>query len=105
MIVRNNGYIGLEGLIELVNKKTHFAVYKTHKDTYVLLHSFTCLKYPIKTDIYQPQMDRLPWKETEGKRIATLELVFDSKVNPIDEIEFNNWNNGNQIMTYVPYSL
>lgn len=102
MIVANIGYLKKEDVINLFSSslyKDRFSIYKTHKNTCVLVKGTTqkniCLSNPKK--------DKLPWKTVEGKKIISGEKIFDSETNKIEDLETINWNNGNQIISYEEY--
>lgn len=96
MIVEQIGYLKLDD----VKKLEHFSIYKTHKNTNILIkdtsQSVVC--------IFRPKQDRLPWKIIEGKSICTCEKIFDSQIDSIDSINTKDWNNGNQIMAYCEFT-
>lgn len=96
MIVSNTGYLKLEQVIEMALKKDHFSLYKTHKDTIVLVR---------KTDrehlqLCSPKKDRLPYKIVEGKKIARATRIFNSLTDDISNLQLPN-----QIMSYQEFTV
>lgn len=102
LIVENNGYITLEKVKELIQKSIPFAIYKTHKNTNILVESNFLSEETIT--LYQPKKDRLPWKLLEGKKIISGSKIFDSN-SKLEDLNQSNWNNKNQIMSYKEYSI
>jgi hypothetical protein len=99
MIVDRVGYLKLSDVEELMKNNVLFSVYKTSKNTTILVLG-TNQKY---LHLYYPKRDRLPWKDVEGKKIARCELIYSSK--EVTEITTSGWNNDEQIMTYKEFSL
>ena len=102
MIVDNTGYKKLEDVIALIKKKERFIIYKTHKDTEVLVISEH--RCGPESSLYYPDKSRAEWKLVEDKKIASIEAVFDSETDSIDSLDTSGWNNGEQIMSYVEYN-
>ncbi len=100
MIVNQTGY---KTLAEVQGLTEPFGIYRTKKNTLVLVQS-NCL-YP-NENLYYPKKDRLPWKDEEGKKIS-LELVrvFDSKSDDVSTLDCSEWNGGKQIMAYKEFCL
>ncbi len=96
MIVEQVGYLKLDKVIELTQKGVRFCIYKTHKNTNIII--INPWRYNSIT-IYYPKKDRLPYKLVEGKKIISGEKVFDSE-SKTDILDTQMWNNGNQIMAY-----
>lgn len=103
MIVYNTGYLKKNDVLSLIEKGVKFGIYKTYKGTNVLVKVYD--KVDTRIDLYLPQFDRLPYKVIEGKKITYGELIFDSTLNEAEDINFEGWNNGNQIMSYENYYL
>lgn len=97
MIVNQIGYLKLEDVLKL----EHFSIYETKKKTHILVKD---ISYQTMS-FYYPKLDRLPWKDVEGKKICTGYKVFDSKINSIEELKIDKWNGGKQIMAYEEFSL
>jgi hypothetical protein len=102
MIVTNIGYLSVQQVQELIASKEVFSIYKTPKDTEVLVKNTTS-----KTEyLCSPKKDRLPYKITEGKKIINgCVQVFNSKTDDESQLDTSNWNNGNQIMSYEPFTI
>jgi hypothetical protein len=99
MIVRQEGYLKYNDVLSLINKKTGFAIYKTHKGTAVLVEQ-PWFGYK-KPQLFYPQ-DRYPYKLEEGKKIVICnEMIFNSTVNKIEDLDTKEWNNSEQIMSYT----
>lgn len=96
MIVKNNGYLKLENVLEL----KRFSIYKTNKQTHILIEDTG----EERITLYLPKKDRLPYKLVEGKKICNGLKVFDSEINSISQIDISKWNNGNQIMCYKEFN-
>ncbi len=103
MVVYNTGYLKKIDVEKLLQDNVKFAIYKTNKNTQVLVKYSYHLER--RVSLYQPQHDRLPYKVVEGKKISYGELIFDSTVDSLDKLETSGWNNGNQIMSYEDYYL
>ncbi len=101
MIVINIGYLSLQKVEELIASKEVFSIYKTKKNTEILVKEATHQT----EELYQPKHDRLPYKLTEGKKIISGKQIFNSKTDDISKLVTTNWNNGSQIMSYEPYKL
>lgn len=100
MIVDRLGYLKKEQVLEMLDKGEHFSIYKTHKGTEVLVKN-TDRK---SLNLCYPKKDRLPYKTVEGKKIANASQVFNSKVDSVEVLKFDNWNNQNQIMSYEEFN-
>ena len=94
------GYKKLDYVLELIKQNKKFGIYKTHKNTEILIFDTT----DQKLELYQPKKDRLPWKVIEGKRIVTCTLIFNSEKDEISKIDTSKWNNKNQILCYEPFN-
>lgn len=93
MIVRRVGYLKIEDVLKLSN----FSIYKTNKNTNILVLNTTASTIRL----YYPKEDRLPWKTVEGKKICHGKKIFDN--NDIGNIDLSGWNNTNQIMSYEEF--
>lgn len=101
MIVTNIGYLNVEQVKELISSKAVFSIYKTNKNTEVLVKETT-----YKTEeLYTHREDRLPYKLVENRRIVKCTQVFNSKTDDVTMLDVSKWNNGNQIMSYEPFKL
>lgn len=98
MIVQQIGYIKKEGILDMIAQGVKFSLYKTRKNTCILVKDATSQKI----DLFYPKKDRLPYKVTEGKKIISGVKVFDSQ-SPKDVLDNNYWNNGNQVMSYEAF--
>lgn len=96
MIVEQVGYLKLKDLKELKTQEKLYSLYKTHKNTIILILS-TKEK---NLSLFYPKRDRLPYKILEGKKIVTCELIYCSNDNT--KIVTTGWNNNEQIMAYKP---
>jgi hypothetical protein len=99
MIVTNTRYLKIRQVEELIKKGIQFSIYKTHKNTEILVKG-------AKEDniqLYYPDMSRVEWKTEEGRRIIGGKKIFDSSVDK-DFPPTQGWNNGNQIMSYEEFS-
>ena len=94
MILTRLGYLKFKDVEELKSRGELFGIYKTNKNTEILVKGMT----QAKVSFYYPKQDRLPWKITEGKKIARGELIYSS--NSEVPIDTTGWNNGEQIMSY-----
>ena len=99
MIVEQVGYLKLNNVISLKEQGELFSIYKTNKDTMVLVLNTK------QTNLHlsYPKQDRLPWKTVEGKKIARCETVYCS--NEDTDITTCGWNNNEQIMAYKEFSI
>lgn len=98
MIVSNTGYIKHFKISEMFFNKEKFCLYETHKKTIVLVKGAS--HYPESTTLYLPKMDRLPWKNVEGRKIVRCTKIFDSETDAIESIEI-----GNQLMSYEEFHI
>ncbi len=98
MTVVNNGYLKKEDVYKLDKP---FGIYFTNKKTYILLLEHI----HIQVYLYQPDYGRVPYSNEEGKKICNGTLVYDSTKDNISKLENIKWNNGNQIMSYYPFSI
>jgi hypothetical protein len=98
MIVQNKGYLKQQQVVELLNSGARFAIYKTHKNTNILVKGANC----DNIHLYYPKKDRLPWKTIEGKKVISGTKIFDSN-SRIEDLDTSGWNNKNQIMSYEEY--
>jgi hypothetical protein len=98
MIVQNNGYLKQKQVIDLLKSGICFAIYKTHKNTNILVKGANC----DNIDLYYPKKDRLPWKTVEGKKVISGTKIFDSN-SKIEDLDTTYWNNKTQIMSYEEY--
>jgi hypothetical protein len=98
MIVQNNGYLKQNQVLELLNSGASFAIYKTHKNTNILVKGVNC----DNIDLYYAKKDRLPWKTVEGKKVISGTKIFDSN-SRIEDLDTSGWNNKNQIICYEEY--
>ena len=98
MIVTNRGYLKVSQVQELISKGVQFSIYKTHKNTEILVKGAK----DENIHLYYPDMSRVEWKTEEGRRIIGGKKIFDSTVNK--EFKTEGWNNGNQIMSYEEFS-
>jgi hypothetical protein len=98
MIVEQVGYFKLNDVKELKENGKLFSIYKTNKNTMVLVLDTK------RTNLHlsYPKKDRLPWKTVEGKKIARCELVLCSDDDT--EITTCGWNNNEQIIVYEEFS-
>lgn len=103
MIVNNTGYLSFEQVKSLKENYKNFGIYRTHKDTMVLI-KYNSYQSPNDNSIsiYALDESRYPYKILEGKHIASCYKVYDSK-EPLENIDLKGWNNGNQIMSYEEY--
>ena len=99
MLVKQVGYLKLNDVITLKEQGKLFSIYKTNKDTMILVLNTK------QTNIHlsYPKQDRLPWKTVEGKKIARGEMVYCS--NEDTDITTYGWNNNEQIMAYEEFSI
>jgi len=97
MIAQQVGYLKLNDVLKLKEDGTLFSIYKTHKNTNVLVLN----RDKKNLNLTYPKKDRLPWKLTKGKKIVRCERIYCSKEDT--EISTANWNNGEQIMCYEEY--
>lgn len=100
MIVEQVGYKSLGEVIEMYDNGTIFSIFFTHKKTSILIID----KYNYCQDteqLYYPKRDRLPYKLTEGKKIANCKRLFKSSEDDIKHINPILWNNETQIMSYT----
>lgn len=101
IFVRNIGYLNLVKIKNLIDNNLHFSIYKTYKNRDILVTD----TFYEKVELYYPKYDRLPYKLVEGKSITGGELIFNSKKDEIENIDFTNWNNKNQIISYNQYNI
>ena len=97
MIVEQTGYLKLENIIDLLQNGVKFCIYKTHKNTNILVTQ--PFGYGNSVSLFYPKKDRLPYKLVQGRRIIDGTKIFDSE-SKTDIFDNINWNNGNQIMSY-----
>ena len=101
LIVSNLGYSKIEKVFELINNKTPFSIYKTHKNTSILIIK------PFgdydKVVLYRPKKDRLPYALVEGEKIISAERILKWAEGCI--LDTKLWNNNNQIITYEMYDI
>jgi len=100
MIVENTGYIKLGQIEEMINDEKLFSIYKTRKDTMVLVKNSD----KSELQLYYPKKDRLPWKILEGKKIGICTRVFTSLEDDFKLFDISTLNNNNQIISYKKYS-
>lgn len=98
MIVSQIGYLKLNDVLKLKNEGNLFSIYKTNKNTLVLVMNTesNCIS------LNYPKKDRLPWKLIEGKKITYGVKIYTST--EIKNINTIGWNNNEQIMAYEQYS-
>lgn len=101
MIAYNTGYLKLEDVESLIEKGTNFSIYETIKKTNILVTEY----FDNTISMYRPKADRLPYKEIEGKSITSGKKIFDSRTDGLESINFDKWNNKNQIMSYCRFSI
>jgi hypothetical protein len=99
MIVEQVGYLKLNDVLKLKEEGKLFSIYKTNKDTMILVLNTT----QTNPHLSYPKKDRLPYKTVEGKKIARCELVYCS--NEDTNITTCGWNNNEQIMAYKGFSI
>lgn len=95
MIVENTGYIKLDKVLGMALNKEPFSLYKTHKDTIVLVTNTD----RDRLHLCFPKADRLPWKTIKGKKVARATRVFYSLTDDISTLILPN-----QIMSYKEFS-
>lgn len=100
MIVQNIGYLKINQVQDMLKNGEIFSIYKTHKNTYILIKNTTLNKL----HIYYPKQDKLPYKNVEGKKIVNCDRVYSSS-DGIETLNISNWNNKNQIMSYEEFSI
>ena len=93
MIVENNGYLTLADVLKL----DCFSIYETTKKTHILVIN---PEEGLNGYFYFPKRDRQDYKLVEGKKITSGLRVFNSKTQPLSEIDITKWNGGKQIMSY-----
>lgn len=102
MIVRNTGYINLDKVLEMLSNKEVFGIYKTHRNTTILVKQLYIGPTSKRMRLFNPKSDRLPYKTVEGKKITNCaQLLFDSQ---IDSKELLNSIKENQLMSYIEFS-
>lgn len=100
MVVENTGYLKLSQVLGMLEKGKLFGIYLTKKGSNILITDTNVER----TSIHHPIKDRLPWKVLEGKTISScVTRVFNSQTDSSDDIDISNWNNGEQIMSYIEY--
>lgn len=101
MIVDNLGYLNKEQVLEMFQKGERFSIYRTQKNTEILI------KNAVEEDLhlYYPKEDRLPYKIAEGRKVARCKRIFNSKIDKIEFLNFDNWNNQNQIRAYEEFTM
>jgi len=101
VVVENIGYLKKEQVADMISNKIRFGIYKTHKDTVVLVIG---ADYDT-INLYYPKKDRLPWKTVNGKKIAKGNLIFNPAKDDFKSHDFSKWNNNTQIITYKEFSI
>lgn len=107
MIVENTGYKKLDEVLQMYANNKPFSIFETHKGTHILYSDLAC-NIGVRGNVsqfYFPKKDRLPWKITEGKKVAKCTCVFNSTIDDIKELNTSKWNNKNQIMSYEQFHL
>ena len=107
MILENTGYKKIDEVLQMHANNKPFSIYETHKGTHVLYHDIVgnLGVRGVTRTLYYPKKDRLPWKVTEGKKIARCTCVFNSTIDDIKDLDTSKWNNKNQIMSYEQFHL
>jgi hypothetical protein len=96
MIVQNIGYLKIEDVNKMINDKINFSIYKTSKNTAVLVINSN----QNTIDLFRAKQNRLPWKIVKGNKITySAKKLFNSIENKKTELNTEFWNN-NQIISY-----
>lgn len=105
LIVSNIGYVNRATIDDLIKDRVNFRIYRTNKNTDVLVKILTIGTFSEEVQLYMPKKDRLPYKIIEGKRITSGYEVFDPNTDGTDELDKINWNGGTQIMAYEEFTI
>ena len=87
MIVDQVGYFNLEKVLKLKKDKRLFSIYKTNRNTLILVLDTKMEEFPMS----YPAYDRLPYKIVKGKFIKYCKKVYSSDQDT--EITTKGWNN------------
>ena len=105
MIVENTKYLQKNDVKKLYNNFISFGIYKTSKDTYILItddHIDATKRQIFRTTLSYPDYSRILWKLVEGKKVSCgmCKLKISSYNTTFHDLPDYIWNNGNQILSY-----